>query len=366
MVARGRAADDPQPRIDSDGACEVLCLLVDFDVERDSKWNLGQTRLALLDGGTGEIKRESAPEQLTRCSALVDGELQVANYVHQRFVIADLAGRGKARDFVIKVGDTVLAFGPDLDVLWTYTNPWNHYPKHAAYIPTVGDLDGDGRDEVIGGHFGLDGDGGVLWEEYLGDNMDSVVTARWRNSPDSLQAMLSAGGQVVDERGNRLLELGMDAVPHGQEIRVGCVAADAPSPQLVIRYDGHHPRLMVVDNEGRILSRFEVDESPNNTGLEIVSWADDGETDLIFSPAALYDGSGRKVVTFPDLPPPTGGKMGWYHCFVADVCGDEREEVILYDPYSDAVYVYTAPPLDEDAFAGYTHTSRQYNARLID
>ena len=80
----------------------------------------------------------------------------------------------------------------------------------------------------------------------------------------------------------------------------------------------------------------------------------------------MYDGSGQMAVAFPDLPPPSGGKMGWYHCFPADVCGDEREEVVLYDPYSDALYIYTAAPLEEGATHRYRHTSRQYNARLID
>jgi hypothetical protein len=58
--------------------------------------------------------------------------------------------------------------------------------------------------------------------------------------------------------------------------------------------------------------------------------------------------------------------MGWYHCFPADVCGDGREEVILYDPNQDRVHIYTQEPPKDSAFAGYRHTARQYNARLID
>jgi hypothetical protein len=86
---------------------------------------------------------------------------------------------------------------------------------------------------------------------------------------------------------------------------------------------------------------------------------------LLFSPSALFDGHGRRVVTLPELPPPSGGKMGWYHCFPADVCGDKREEVVLYDPYGDAAYIYTPAPLYEAAYGGYQHTARQYNARLL-
>ena len=180
------------------------------------------------------------------------------------------------------------------------------------------------------------------------------------------RAILSGGGQVVDAEGHPLLSLGFDIVPHGQEIRCGRLLPDASANALVIRYNGHHPDLMVVDNDGQISSRFSVDETPNNTGLEIIRWHDGETAELIYSPAALYDGAGNKVVTFPELPPPTGGKMGWYHCFPADVCGDGRDEVILYDPYSDAVYIYTPTPFQPDVFGGYQHTERQYNTRLMD
>ena len=137
---------------------------------------------------------------------------------------------------------------------------------------------------------------------------------------------------------------------------------------MVVRYNSHHPDLLVADYRGQILSRFQADESPNNTGLEIIRWDDRG-TDLIYSPTALYDGTGQKVVTFPDLPPPSGGKMGWYHCFPANVCGDGKEEVILYDPYHHTIFIYTADRAEstnDQHFSGYQHTPRQYNARLID
>jgi hypothetical protein len=161
-----------------------------------------------------------------------------------------------------------------------------------------------------------------------------------------------------------LLHLGEEVVPHGQEVRYGNFRPELPGRELAIRYNGHHADVMIVSSEGEVLERFRVDESPNNTGMETVRW--DGGADLLFSPAALFDGHGRKVVSLPDLPPPSGGKMGWYHCFPADVCGDAREEAVLYDPYGDAVYIYTPAPLAEEAFGGYQHTARQYNARLLD
>ena len=360
------APDRPGPvaicDIDQDGQQEVLCFLVDPHVKRTSKWNLADVHIAILDGRTGGVKRCAAPEELTRCNAYADGEMHIPNYVHQRLVIANFSGHDQPRDFVVKLGSDVLAFNDRLEVLWYYRSKWHRYPGHAAYIPAVGDLDGDGRDEVNGGHFGLDHDGRVLWETFLGDHADSVLVDRWGTEA---AAMVSGEGQVLDGSGRRLLHLGANAVPHGQEVRCGNLRPERSGRELAIRYNGHHADVLIVAHSGAVLSRFRVDESPNNTGLEIVRWNGPEQGDLLYSPAALFNGHGHKVVTFPDLPAPTGGKMGWYHCFPADVCGDEREEVVLYDPYSDAAYIYTPAPLDESQFRRYHHGPRQYNARLI-
>lgn len=348
--------------IDADGQSEVICFWVDTEVSEVSKWDLSAIRLLILDGATGEIKHSTVSDVLRQCDAYVDGELHIPNYVHQRLMIANLCGNPQPQDFVVKVGVNVLAFNHELELLWQYTDRWYRYPKHSAYIPAVGDFNGDGLDEVNGGNFGLAADGTVLWDEFLGDNIDSVLVEEWDGH---IRAILSGGGQVLDSEGNVLFSLGFDEVPHGQEIRCGNLLSDSSS-NLVIRYNGHHPDLIVVNNDGQIHSRFRVDETPNNTGLEIIRWNGTGKQELIYSPAALYDDEGNKVVSFPDLPPPTGGKMGWYHCFPADVCGDAREEVVLYDPYSDAVYIYTPQPFHSDQYNGYQHTPRQYNARLMD
>ena len=86
-----------------------------------------------------------------------------------------------------------------------------------------------GRDEVNGGHFGLDHDGSVLWETFLGDHADSVLVDRWGTEP---AAIISGGGQVLDGSGRRLLHLGADVVPHGQEVRCGNLRPELPGREL--------------------------------------------------------------------------------------------------------------------------------------
>ncbi|MGC9319635.1 MAG: hypothetical protein ACP5KN_16510 [Armatimonadota bacterium] len=349
--------------IDGDGRIEVLALALPEGVERTHHWRMDGVELVVLDGPTGEVKQRRVCEELRAADGYVDGELLPPNYVHQRLMLCDLSGAGRAGDVVVKVGQRVFVFNDELELLWTYDCRWNRYPNHCAYIPAVGDVDLDGRDEVNLGNAVIDDDGTPLWERFIAQHNDSVLVEEWDGRP---RAICSGFGQVLDETGEPLVRLGPDAVPHGQEIRCGTLRSDSPGPQLVIRYDGHAPKLMIVGRGGDVLDRFEVPVSPNNTGLEVVRWNGPGGPDVIYSPAALADGRGRVIADLPELPAPSGGNQGWYHCFPADVCGDEREEIVLYDPLAASVFIYTPRPLEEAAYRGYSHGPRQYNARLMD
>ena len=58
--------------------------------------------------------------------------------------------------------------------------------------------------------------------------------------------------------------------------------------------------------------------------------------------------------------------MGWYHAIAANVAGDEREELIVYNPWDCEVRIYTPSPLQDGTSARYTPGPRQYNPRLMD
>ena len=58
--------------------------------------------------------------------------------------------------------------------------------------------------------------------------------------------------------------------------------------------------------------------------------------------------------------------MAFYHVTPANICGDEREELVLWDPTAAHVYIYTPAPLDESAYTAYQPGPRQYNPRLMD
>jgi len=323
----------------------------------------------VLDGATGKVKVRGAPEPLVEADAFGEsGNRHRANYVHQRLLAADFRCSGAPRDFVVKIGNSIMAVNERLEVVWTYENKFSKYGEHSSYIPCVGDIDGDGRDEVFGGNYLLDDDGTVLWERLVGKHNDSVTIAEWDGKPENgMEAVCSGFGHVLDASGNVLLKLGEEVVPHGQELRLGRFFADVPGLQMAIRYRGHTPDILIADREGKILSRFKVDPSPVNVGMETIHWYGPDGPDLLFSPCGLWNGSGEKVVAFPDLPPPSGkGRMGWFHCIPAELDGSGRESLVLFDPYGEDIYVYGRARLEGYPPTGYRHTARQWNARLMD
>lgn len=344
--------------LDGDGAAEVLSFFTDPRAQAPPH-SLADVSVQVRDGATAKVEAQAAPPELRACQG------RGPNWVHQRLLVANFQGGPRPRDFAVKLGEKVLAFSHDLRLLWTYSIRWNDYSRCSAYIPAVGDIDGDGRDELFGGYYLLDHDGTPLWEKQLGRHMDSVAVAPWDGG--RVRALGSGHGVVLDARGRALLELGPQAVPHGQELRVADFLAEPPGPEMVIRYRGHAPDVMTVATDGRVLRRWRLNSSPNETGMEVVYWDGPDRPALVYNGGELWHATGRRLAALPGLPPPVGPpRMGWYHGIPADLCGDRREEAVVYNPWDRFVAVYTPAPLDPAAYRGYRPGPRQYNPRLMD
>jgi hypothetical protein len=344
--------------IDGDGRTEVVCLFHDPSIEA-APTSMANVCIQIRDGETGEIKGQAAPEGLRAC------EGEGPNWAHQRIMIANFRGRSTPQDFVIKLGEHILAFDSSLDLLWEYVCPWTDYGHCPSYIVAVGDIDGDGRDEVNGGYFLLDHDGSALWENDIAPHMDSVAVDLWDKG--RMRAICSGYGHVVDASGEVVLALGEAHVPHGQEVRVGCFSGERRDPHMVIRHNGHCASALVVDTSGRVVNELEMNATLNNTGMEVVRWNGVDGPDLLYNGGMLWDPLSGGGVTLPDLPLPEAvGRMAWYHCIPANVCGDAREELVLYNPWDTGIYIFTqnnnAPVAAPDLKFG----PRQYNARLMD
>ena len=95
-------------------------------------------------------------------------------------------------------------------------------------------------------------DGALVVSNCAMRNMPPVSIAEWDNG--QMRAICSGFGHVMDDCGNVVLRLGEEKVPHGQEVRVARFSAHDPSPQMVIRYQGHNTDVMVFDTIGGTVS----------------------------------------------------------------------------------------------------------------
>jgi len=351
---------------DGDGAAEIACF---WHRPEGAAWaggaSLADVVVQIRDGRTGEVLREAAPDAITQRRRK---DPQGANWVHQRLLIANLRGLERPRDLVMKLGDTYVALDDDLNVLWTHRTPWIEYANCPAYVPAVGDLDGDGRDEVFTGYALLDNDGTVCWQAKLARNMDSVTIAPWDGG--RMRAIGSGGGHVLDASGEVILQLGEAVIPHGQEVRIADFLPDHAGPEMVVRYHGHKPDVRIVSSEtGEVVRRLTLNETPTNVGMEPVYWRGPSQPALLYNGGRLWDLHTGESEPLPDLPPPNGTavhRMAFHHAIAADVCGDKREELVVWDPTAAEVFVFTPEPLDESAHAGYRPGPRQYNPRIMD
>ena len=348
-----------------DGADDMICFWHQPQPELSTDWQtLADVAVQLRDGRTGNVIREASPTAITQRRRR---DPVGANWIHQRLLIANFRGTLHPRDIAVKLGDTYVALDEHFNVLWTYRTEWVQYSQCPAYIPAVGDMDGDGRDELLTGYHLIDDDGALLWKQKLGANMDSVTIDRWRGK---IRAICSGFGHVMTAGGDTVLSLGQEFVPHGQEVRVADFHAGHPGNEMVLRAFGHKPTVHLVSSESNtIVNTIELQFSPTNVGMEPVYWDGPDKRALLFNGGWLWDLQQAKGWQLPKLPPPNGGtvhRMGFYHVIPANLVGDQREELVVWDPTAKHVYVYTPKVLNELLTSKYCHGPRQYNPRLMD
>jgi hypothetical protein len=372
-----------------DGADDVICFWhkpkIAFRSAKDAKqrdatfaerkttfpdWqSLADVVVQLRDGRTGKVLHEAAPKAITERRRK---DPVGANWVHQRLLIANFRGTPEPRDIAVKLGDTYVALDEHFNVLWTYQTDWVKYSQCPAYIPAVGDIDDDGRDELLTGYHLIDDDGSLMWKNKLGANMDSVAIDRWQGKT---RAICSGFGHVITADGEVVLSLGEELAPHGQEVRVADFHSGHAGNEMVLRAFGHKPTIHLVSSESnKIINTIPLQFSPTNVGMEPVYWNGPDKPALLFNGGWLWDMQQSKGWQLPDLPPPSGGdvhRMGFYHAIPANLAGDLREELVIWDPTATHIYIYTPQlmkkrSLNETLTPKYRHGPRQYNPRLMD
>jgi hypothetical protein len=301
--------------VDGDGKNEVV-VVKDFKIQ-------------FLEGATGKLKHWAwMPE------APADNE----NRAHEREVgdsiaFFNLSGGKHSQEILIKDRyRTFWMFDNKLKLLWKGQCQTGHYPYPV-------DIDGDGKEEVMIGYSLYSHDGRQLWtrDKELKDHADGVVMGNFSGDPKGPMRGYIQGSDegyvMVDVEGKILKHV---KIGHAQSPSVGKLRMDVPGQQLIVANFWRNPGIITIfDHEGNIVAQ----EEPvhHASPLAPVNWRGDGQEFAMLSAnireGGMLDGHLRRVVMFPDDGHPD---LAYY---VADVTGDPRDEIILWDAKS--VWIYT-------------------------
>lgn len=298
--------------VDHDGRNEVV-YCQDFQIH-------------VIDGATGELKYQ-APTPL----ALPPAD-RYERILGDCLYFCDLRGRGWPQDIIIK--DRYWHFWAltdRLEPLWSAPCKTGHYPWAA-------DIDGDGHDELAIGYALFDHDGTRVWdlEQQIQDHADGIAIVdlpQLGAEPLIYYAASDAGALLVNLRGEIVKR---HWIGHVQNPAIANFRPDLPGLEIVsINFWGNQGILHFYDSNGDIYHDCE----PLNMGSMClpINWRGDGQEFFVHNPnvehGGMYDGWGRKVVTFPDDGHPDQCNA------VLDICGDCRDEVVVWDP--ESIWVYT-------------------------
>jgi hypothetical protein len=304
------------------------------DIDRDGKnevvYCMNQ-EIIVADGATGRVKYKSPTPKTPS-----DMPKKSEHNIFQRILgdciyFCDLQGKGYDSDIIIKDRYRYIwAFDNNLNLLWKGNCVTGHYPY--AY-----DIDSDGKDELMMGYTMFNHDGKKLWslDDKIKDHADGVAILKF--TPESDLRMLCAASDegifFTDMDGNILKH---HYLGHVQNPAIANFRDDLPGLETVsINFWKNQGIINYYDAEGDVYHSFE----PNQYGSMClpINWTGKSEEFFVHNPnvkeGGMFDGRGRKVVTFP-----ADGHPDMCNA-VMDITGDCRDEVVVWDPYE--IWVYT-------------------------
>ena len=318
-------------------AYDVPVQIYDLDGDGNPEVYLSiEEYLLVLDGRTGkELRRLKLP----------DG-LKVADCI----TFANLRGGPRARDIIIKDRYTQLwAYTDDWKLLWH----WKPDKYKTCHQPTIIDIDGDGRDEVMGGYTMLDDNGHELWTmksdkvDLARGHLDCCEIFSSGKKPEESRLVVSCCGAnliaMLDGNGKTLWDTG------GQHYRVHRCRPHLQATFRVGRSRLTSPtRLSRKAPSGSSIRKASTSGSyfcGDSRHHRLIDWDGDGTDEILAGQEQrLLDGKGQCVLRFgptdafkratPVPPDQDHEPFG----LVGDLDGDERPEIILYSMKKILVY----------------------------
>jgi rhamnogalacturonan endolyase len=301
--------------LDGDGQCEVV-LVKDF-------------KLQVLEGRTGQLRTSvwmppARPDNGKKPFTLTNGD---------SLAFLNLSGRPGRLELMVKDRYTNFwVFDNRLERLWQGQGQTGHYPYPF-------DLDGDGRDELAIGYALWDHRGQQLWsrDALLHDHADGIAVGNFSDDPAAEPKIYAWGSDegflMFDRHGTIKKHV---RIGHAQSASVGKYLPDRPGLQLMCINFWKNPGIVsLFDNDGSLL----LQQEPIHSGSPMlpVNWRGDGQEFVLLSgntrEGGMIDGSLRRTVRFPDDGHPD------LAAYVANLTGDTRDEIILWD--QERVWIYT-------------------------
>ena len=310
---------------------DVACQIHDLDNNGTNEVVLAADReLVVLEGSSGRpIRSFPIPEHASDC-----------------VVFADLSGAGWPAEILVKNRyQQIWAYSPEGALLWTVETPGGY---RTAHQPFPVDLDGDGRDEILAGYAALNPDGSVRWVfeaehgKKNGGHADCWRVVRLAGrAEDTRLVMTMCGGNALVMTDGQGQPIWQRTGHHYESIDVGEIRGDRAGLEIVVDID-HLPQppmpLCLFDESGEELGRINTNGTRHH---KLVDWDGDGLMEIGSAlPCGLFDGHGRRVVTFSI----DQGERPWQIAAV-DLTGHGMRDVMLVTGNEEAgkVYLYKNP-----------------------
>jgi hypothetical protein len=347
--------------------CDLPVQIYDFDGDgKNEVLYVRQAEYQDSPPAAAQTIRERAPRYAGNATLLVlDGQtgreksrLALPAPADDSFLFADLTGRGRRDDLVVKDRYwNMWGVSHSGRVLWQYSGSVGHYPA-------IADVDGDGRDEVFVGFALVDHDGTVLFQkDAKGAHQDAAFIVK---PPDGKWRLLFGNGGIhcLDRSGHALWE---HPLGEAQHVVAGRFRPESPLQFMVVdrtpvpthRRDANAWAIFYLyDLEGGELWRQQMGEGEWCIAPRLIQWLNPGEPDCVLlyglsverqgppKAARLYNGKGEVIDQFPLPVAPFGNEKEFCSdCYgmAADVWGDSREEVILFGSRGFGVYANARP-----------------------
>jgi len=251
-------------------------------------------------------------------------------------LVANLQGKASPSDLIVSWDYAyIAAYNDKLELLWDRVLDHAQERQHVTmgHTPNPGDINGNGRDEIIAGSCLLNGDGSMLWvvpdlpaliEDGHADSVQ-IVSLGDGNTPNVL---MSTGWYCFSAQGDLLW--GRDELKHGQAQHVGKIRNDVAGKQVVV-YEGasrvtdHVPdHVLALSHDGELLWDFEIEQpdmQEGGFGFWLGDWNGDGLDEVFVNDKEkvnILDGYGNTIDTLPG-----------HLIYVFDLVGDARTEAVV-------------------------------------